>query len=253
MHNMERGKEPSGEVLAVRPVRPAYQQVADELADLIRTGRLKTGVRLPIESEIATSFGVSRSTVREALRVMTAQNLVVTRRGVKGGSFVVVPEPDQISSYLETSFGLLSRAEALSVDQLLEVRTVLEVPAAGFAASRRTDEIVQAIAKTLLEADGAIGANHFSRNWAFHKAVLEATGNPLLHVITQPLFGVLRNRFLRDAAPPGFWPQVTAEHHRILETISAGDETAAKHEMWEHLVHLRETYIAIDRHRSTSD
>ena len=87
---------------------PAYQELANRLRDQILAGTFTPGDRLPIEPELSALYGVSRSTVREALRVLSSQNLVTTVRGVTGGTFVIRPEPDQISSYLQASFSLLT-------------------------------------------------------------------------------------------------------------------------------------------------
>ena len=82
---------------------PAYQVLADALRAKILAGELEPGRKLPIEPELSAQYGVSRSTVREALRVLASQNLIATTRGVSGGSFVAPPNPEQISGYLEAS------------------------------------------------------------------------------------------------------------------------------------------------------
>src|ERR1700716_910080 len=79
--------------LRVQRIRPAYRQVADELRRQIIAGLLPAGHRLPNEPELSRAFGVSRSTVREALRVLASQHLIETLRGGRGGSFVAAPDP----------------------------------------------------------------------------------------------------------------------------------------------------------------
>ena len=81
----------------VRRVRKAYEQVYDQLRDWIIRGDLSRGARLPSEAVLAREFGVSRGTVREALRVLAAQNLIRTAKGAGGGSFVTLPTVDHIS------------------------------------------------------------------------------------------------------------------------------------------------------------
>ena len=124
---------------AVPRTVPAYQMLADALRARILTRELQPGDRLPIEPDLAEQYGVSRSTVREALRVLASQGLVGTWRGMQGGSFITCPEPVQISDYLHASLGLLAwRPKNVGVDALLEARDMLEVPAAGLAAARRS-------------------------------------------------------------------------------------------------------------------
>lgn len=231
----------------VEKVRPAYQQVADQLRDMILQGQVLAGERLPIESELAVMFGVSRSTVREALRVLSSQNLVVTSRGVGGGTFVAHPEPGFVTDFLEATFGLLSGSEHLSVESLVEARELLEVSAAGLTALRRTAEHLVTLRSCLPEGSEDVSRAHlFEGNIQFHITIVEASGNVLLPVITRPIFSVLRTRFLRDAAPQHFWKGVARDHARILEAIEAGDQEAARLEMARHLKNLRPTYEAID-------
>src|SRR5262249_20886659 len=91
-------ERPTG-AMSVRRVRKAYEQVADQLRDLILAGELSRGERLPNENMLAREFGVSRATVREALRLLAAQNLIRTAKGAGGGSYVTLPSVDHISEF----------------------------------------------------------------------------------------------------------------------------------------------------------
>src|SRR5919106_6507674 len=236
-----------GSPLAVAKVRPGYQQVADQLRELILEGRINAGQQLPTESELTDMFGASRSTVREALRILSSQNLIVTARGAGGGTFVSRPEPRYVSDFLEASFGLLSDSEHLTVDHLLEAREILEVPAAGLAAVRRTEEHLAVLRSCFpVRAEDASRAHLFEGNVRFHITIVEAAGNMVLPVITRPIFSVLRTRFLRDAAPPAFWKRVARDHREILAAIEAESEADARAQMERHLENLRPTYEEID-------
>jgi GntR family transcriptional repressor for pyruvate dehydrogenase complex len=233
--------------LRVAKVRPGYQQVADQLREFILEGKISAGERLPTESELTEMFGASRSTVREALRILSSQNLIVTARGAGGGTFVSRPEPRYVSDFLEASFGLLSDSEHLTVDDLLEAREILEVPAAGLAAVRRTDAHLATLRSCFpTRAEDASPAHLFEGNLLFHITIVEAAANMVLPVITRPIFSVLRTRFLRDAAPPAFWKRVARDHREILAAIEAGSEVDARAQMERHLENLRPTYEEID-------
>ncbi len=91
--------------LTVRRIRPAYEQVADQLRELVLSGKLGPGDRLPVEGSLSAEFGVSRSTVREAIRLLSSQSLVHTTRGPTGGTFVSEADPESIRQYLYTSIG----------------------------------------------------------------------------------------------------------------------------------------------------
>ena len=107
----ERREEPR---LPLRRVRKGYEQVADQLRELIVTGELPQGGRLPTETVLARDLGVSRTTVREALRLLAAQGLIRTSKGQTGGSYVTLPTVDHISESISSS-SVRSRASARSV------------------------------------------------------------------------------------------------------------------------------------------
>lgn len=234
--------------LAVQRIQPAYHQVADQLRSLILGGELAPGFRLPNETDLSAQFGVSRSTVREALRVLSSQGLLVTARGVTGGSFVAHPEPEQITRYLEASLGLLSGSNEVSVHDLLAVREMLEAPAAELAAMRRTDAQLDALRRTI-ERERTIhsGSESYEQHRRFHQTILDMSGNALLPVLARPLFVTLRTRFLRDKAPPRFWSEVADDHDIVYERIAAGDGAGAREQMCAHLASLARTYERIDR------
>jgi GntR family transcriptional regulator, transcriptional repressor for pyruvate dehydrogenase complex len=230
-------------VLPVSKLRPAYQQVADQLRELILTGSLTPGDRLPTEAELATNFGVSRSTVREALRVLASQGLIITLRGTTGGTFVARVQPDQVSQYLETSIGLMSGSEEVTVGEMLEARDLLEVPAARLAAERREPHHVDALRVALdreMQSRGRGGKFQEHRN--FHTIITEAAGNKLLVMMTEPVFRVLQSRFLNPSVPEAFWPQVDHDHEQIIAAIESGDGEASAQLMHEHLRRIRTAY-----------
>ena len=241
---------PGGPVLVVRRVRPAYEQVAAQLRESIIRGEIAVGDRLPVESELPALFGVSRSTIREAIRVLSSQNLITTRRGVHGGTIVMKPEPEQVQSFLETSLGLMAVGEAIGIDELIEVRELLEVPAARLAAVRRTDAHVEAL-QTLLgrQEQSSSAPGHFDETRGFHEIILEGAANSLLEIVARPIFGVLDTRIDREGAGPGFWNEVAKDHRRIFAAIESGDEDGAAEGMLAHLRLLRVRYRRLDRER----
>ena len=219
--------------------RPAYQQLADRLRELVVSGERSPGERLPGEVELCEAYGVSRSTVREAIRLLEAQHLVVTSRGTTGGTFVARPGTDRISLDLGTSLDVLVAHDTVTVDQILEARRLLEVPAAALAAKRRDDGQLEEL-RRCVEAGR-------SANEHFHKALLEASGNPLVEVMCEPLFGVLQGRLRRDEASADFWDTVDGDHRRLLELVEAGDAEGTAAEMERHLTNLAEVYRQLDR------
>src|SRR5207253_6225210 len=121
----------------VRPgLTKQYEQVAERLRTLVVGGTLQPGSRLPNEEVLAREFGVSRATLREALRSLAAQDLIRTAKGAGGGSFVTLPSVEGVSSFVHSSITLMADANDVSLEDLLEARELLEVPAARLAANR---------------------------------------------------------------------------------------------------------------------
>lgn len=239
--------QPADTSAGARKSATGYQRLADELRRAILSGDFAPGQRLPVESELGEQYNVGRSTVREALRLLLSERLVVTMRGVGGGTFVVKPEPDMISDWLKTALTLLAAAERVTVEQLLAVREALELPATRAAALRCNHDQLQALAANTVAPEQALEVGRgYKANRDFHVTVLKASGNPLLAATAEPLFTVLRDRFLRDAAPAGFWDEVAADHRRILAAIQRHDADAAGDAMEEHLLKLRSTYVLMD-------
>lgn len=229
--------------LGVSRVRPAYQQVADQLLDLILSGQLSAGDRLPAESELASSFGVSRSTVREALRSLASRDLVKTTRGTTGGTFVRGIEVGQVREYLEMSIGLMWGADEITVAEMLEAREVLEVPVARMAAERRSDHHVKQLWEAIDREKRSRGRGlKFREHRNFHGVVVQAAGNGLLELMTDPVFRVLQTKFLDPDVPAAFWAVVDDDHRAITEAIQAQDGDGAAQALHEHLVRLREVY-----------
>ncbi len=234
-----------GAGLAVSKVLPAYQQVANQLRSLILAGELRPGDRLPNESELSAHFGVSRSTVREALRVLASRDLVETSRGVTGGTFVARINADRVRDYLETSLGLMTGAEDVTAKEMLEAREILEVPAARLAAERAQDDIVEAMRKAVeREKDSRGRGSKFEEHRNFHELVVEAADNELLSLMNQPVFMVLRARFLRPDIAAEFWAEVDSDHEEILERIADGDVDGAGEAMRAHLGRIKPAYVA---------
>jgi DNA-binding FadR family transcriptional regulator len=230
--------------------QPQYAFVADALRKRILSGEFPPGHRLPVEPELSKEYKVSRSTVREALRVLSSQNLVATSRGVAGGSFVVTPDTAQISDYLAASFGLLASSADVSAQALLELRDVLEVPAARLAAQRRSAEHLAALRDALIDPRAVEPAAFHEGNRRFHQVLLEASGNPLLAALGRPVFDVLEARLVRSDAPPRTWDRVFAEHREILGYVEEGEVDQAAAAAHAHLDHLRAAYDQMDERRA---
>jgi DNA-binding FadR family transcriptional regulator len=226
----------------VRP--PAYQLLADELRADITSGRLQPGERLPPEPELCVRSGVSRSTVREALRLLASQHLIVTTRGVTGGSFVAHPDAEQLSESLSTGLTLLSNAAAIGFTDLLELRRALEIPAAALAATRRTEQHLAELRATLFDPDHDDLDTMLTAHAEFHSAVAKATGNPIYELVTRPLYHVTYGEEVMESLPEGYWHRIDADHRELIACLAGKDPEAASTVGRRHL-----DYIALANQR----
>jgi len=228
----------------------AYQLVAEDLRSRIVTGELAPGARL-VEQELGDRYGVSRSTVREALRMLGSQGLVTTSRGMNGGTFVRQPEAASLSATLSSGLHLLYVTDAISMGELLEARELIEAPAAALAAERRSPAALDALGATLVDPLGTESSS-FEHNREFHAVLMDATENRLLRLMTRPVFSVLQARLVRGKAPRRFWTEVHAAHLAILGAVEEGDGERAERLMRLHLQAIRPVYERMDRLRLAS-
>ncbi|MDX6473704.1 MAG: hypothetical protein QOK22_2520 [Gaiellaceae bacterium] len=229
--------------IAVTRVLKAYEQIAEQLRDLILGGELAAGDRLPTEAALAQQFGVSRATVRESLRVLAAQSLIRTAKGSGGGSYVTLPSIDHLSEFIRSHFDLLTASDDLSLDDFLEVRMLLEVPAARLAARRRDSSTLERLAAAIPEEPLELTMQEqFVFNKSFHTIVLEACENKLLYVSAQPVFSVLQRALARSNLSTAFHRGINEHHRKIADAIAEGDADRAGDQMRLHLEELHPEY-----------
>jgi len=220
-----------------------YEQVAEQLRTLVVGGTLQPGARLPNEEMLAREYGVSRATLREALRSLAAQDLIRTSKGAGGGSYVTSPSVEGVSSFLHSSLAMMADANHVSLENLLEARELIEVPAARIAAGRRRDDELERLRETIPDEPLRLGPEkQFVYNQDFHSLVIECCGNALLVIAAQPIFGVLQRNLARTKLGERFHRAINDQHRSIAAAIEAGDADAAGDEMHAHLEFLRPYY-----------
>lgn len=202
-------------------------RMADRLQAIILAGELKPGDRIPTENELARSFSVSRTVVREAVTRLKADGLVVSRRGA--GAYVA-------DAALTGAFRLSNEPEVSleSVLQLAELRLGVESQAAFLAAQRATPVQVRGIKRALDAMSSAIerGGDGVDADVRFHRLVAAATGNPVilafLEFLGRHLSAQIRVSRLNTAHFPGRSRRVLEEHCAIYEAIAARDPKRAR-------------------------
>ncbi|HTY67211.1 MAG TPA: FadR/GntR family transcriptional regulator [Alphaproteobacteria bacterium] len=237
------GDDASPLLRPLAPPRNRTTEVVERLAGEIASGRLARGARLPTEQALTEAFRVSRTVVREAVAALRAEGLIETRQGV--GAFVAQDiqrrpfriDPDELQTIGE-------------VVNVMELRTGLEIEAAGFAAERADAGTRGRIGAALKAIDAAIkrGDAAVDEDFAFHLAIARATRNPHFARLLEFL-----GRFLipRQSVRIGlkkaddlkaYLERIQAEHRQIFAAIVAGNSEAARKAMRRHLMNSRTRY-----------
>ncbi|WP_433622140.1 FadR/GntR family transcriptional regulator [Nocardia sp. CA-120079] len=240
-------KEPVRQQPIIRPVRRAYEQVADQMRQWILTGVITVGERLPPESVLAERFKTSRGTIREALRLLASENLILTRPGTGGGSIISRPDPNRITDSLMMSLTLLVSVSELSPGELVQARELMEIPAASLAAANRDEDHLTRLATLLPDRPDEMDPDDlFEVDRAFHETLLHASANRLLPLIASPIYEVNARLVKRNRVPTELWQVVVDQHREIFRAVRAGDSAAAALAMSRHLQDLPPIYNLVD-------
>jgi DNA-binding FadR family transcriptional regulator len=220
------------------------KQIATNIREAIMDGRLKVDERLPTEEELASQFGVSRPTIREALKRLAAQNLVRSQRGPSGGTFVVRPTEEQISSSLASSVMLFMSLGEVSHEHLSEARESMERICSRLAASHRTDEDLAAMESQLaIQRDPSVSDVTFCfADLRFHKAIVESTRNPFMRLLMASVIETLQTVSNMASYPFAVRKQILAQHEKIFRAIRDREPDAAESAVIEQMRYLAESY-----------
>jgi GntR family transcriptional repressor for pyruvate dehydrogenase complex len=195
-----------------------------KIRDLISTGRISPGDRLPPEQELATLLGISRSSLREAVKALSQARVLDVRRG--DGTYVTSLEPQLLLSGLTFVVDLMQDATLIEV---FEVRKLLEPAATALAAQRITDDQVAALRESLSSMRTAHDPEDLVvRDMEFHAQVAAATGNDSLCSILDAISTrALRARIWR-ASMSGMKTMTLSQHTLILDALADRDPALAR-------------------------
>jgi GntR family transcriptional repressor for pyruvate dehydrogenase complex len=225
--------------------RPSlHKEIAETLTEKIISGELPAHALLPPERVLIQQMGVSRTVVREAIKLLESRGLVRVERG--RGTVVQEPRPDTVTDSLR----LLLRRRDVKIEQLLELRAILESGIAGLAAERRTEADLGAMRQALdimshvpHKPEGYIYAD-----LDFHAAIARAAQNPLLSPLLQPLEELLLESRVATFSGSHMVKVRTAQHREIYEKIAARDARGARAAMRRHLA---DTVKDLEHHQRT--
>src|SRR5260221_7719837 len=156
------------------------RQISEKIRDAILEGRIQVHEGLPTEQELAAKFDVSRPTIREALKRLAAQNLIRSRRGPTGGTFVNQPSREEARLMVANAARLLVSMGAFALSDIAEARQEIELVCCRLAARRRTDEQLAAMAGEIeQQRDSSLTHEEFfASDVRFPRTLLEAAGEP---------------------------------------------------------------------------
>jgi GntR family transcriptional repressor for pyruvate dehydrogenase complex len=220
--------------------KSVVQAIQEQIRSLIREGRLAPGSKLPSEKDLMEQLSVSRPTLREALHMMVGEGLLEVRPG--RGTFV--REPTSAAAIQTEVVSLLLASE--DIEEIQEVRKILEPEVAARVAQRATDEDFDDLATILEEMAAAVdaGASPFETAWAFHRRLPQAAGNAAMAKIVDIIYEMIRTseQPLYDRY---FNPQQELhDHQELVEVLKRRDPKQARAAMIAHLKDVDEHLTA---------
>lgn len=219
--------------------------VLDWIYSAIRSGSLRAGARLPTERELAEYCGVSRASVREALSILGALNIVDRRVG--DGTYLTSHDEHVLSLTLE-----LARGEP-SLADILELQRVLEVGVADIAARAMTADQLRAVENALAEMEKAAAEGdsnaYFAADRRFHRSIATATRNTLLEQqveclishMDRPLWRCVKIYFIRNRGD--YIRNSIDDHRRLVAAFRNHDPSEARRVMEEHFARIRQEIL----------
>jgi GntR family transcriptional repressor for pyruvate dehydrogenase complex len=225
------------------------EDIVAQLLLLIREKKLRPGDKLPPERELAVMMGVSRPSLREALRSLSIMHVVELRHG--SGTYVTSLEPEILVEHLDFVFSL----DDSTYLQLFETRKILEPGLCSLAAQRISDEELAQLETCV--AHSAAGPQdpeaYFQADIDLHTIITVAAHNPVLHRFMASIHRLSQASRRRTVVLPGVMQQTYQDHQAIVQALTAHDPTAAYQAMLTHLTHIEQRLRAEQAHEKHND
>lgn len=230
-----------------------YEHIVVEIEQRILSGALEDGDRFPSEVDLADQFGVSRTVVREAMKVLRQKGLVKVQPG--RGTFVT----NTTQQAVRRSLDLMLRIENVGgLRNVAEARAMFEPPIAAMAAQRCSDDDIATLAATLVtmealmreanETQSPLSVQRFiEADLEFHLTLARATENPLVELLLNSFVGLQRDHRRRLIVQPGAAERAVYHHQRVLEAVRQRDADAAHDAMRAHLATVYDRSALIDQ------
>jgi GntR family transcriptional regulator, transcriptional repressor for pyruvate dehydrogenase complex len=233
-----------------KPIRGASEQVAVLIQHHIQREGLGPDDFLGREEDLAAEFGVSRPTLREALKLLASGSLIRANKGPGGGIFVARTAEEGMSRTLSDSIAMMLETGAVTLEELLDARLLLEVPLSGQAAHRADAALVSRL-RAAVEAAAAADPDDVealaAADGEVHRAIAAAAGNRIAEALIGWVFEVLQPWLIVTLHGAVLPSAVVDQHEALLAAIEKGDPARAERAMKDHLLYLRDVLGMVQR------
>lgn len=217
---------------------PLYEQIANRIEIRITSRDYRSGSRLPSEQKLCEEFGVSRTILREALKLLKERGLIETRTG--SGAYATRPEAHNISEVVSRIISL----DRINYEDVFDVRIILEVESAALAAENATQEQLDAIRTVLdeLHSTDLTNEERAEKDFEYHFLIAKASGNPLLALMVEAMGGICRSIIEKTNLIIGSTADSNMRHTNIFNAILVHSSSAAREAAKDHLEESKRRY-----------
>ena len=225
-----------------RQIRGASEQVAVQIQHYVQDEGLSPGDFLGREEDLAAEFGVSRPTLREALKLLSSGNLIRATKGPGGGIFVAHTAEQGMGRSLSDAIAMMLETDAVSLHELLDARVLLEVPLAGLAAYQPDEETLGQLREAVEAAAAAPDDTEVfaEADAEIHRTIAAASGNRMIQALTNWIFEVLQPQLVEVLEPAVVHSALIEQHQALVSAVEKGDPARAERAMKDHLLYLRD-------------
>lgn len=216
-------------------VKSIPEQIAEGFKKEIINGKLQPGNKLPSLEELTYQLGVSKPTIREAFQLLQEIGLIFSTKGRSGGYFVADYHPDKLTNSIYEMISVSLSLNKLNRSQLLELRKMVEIPCAGYAAERRTSENLESLERIYDQITNTLDEDReklLELDLEFHLVIAESTQNPLATTFVNAM---ARSFLEADLTSHKNKQMIIGNLDKVLEAIAKQDCEATKSSMEKHL------------------
>jgi GntR family transcriptional repressor for pyruvate dehydrogenase complex len=216
---------------------PMSERVAWKILELVRSGNLRAGDRLPTENEFANAMRVSRPVIREALRGLSILGVVESRQG--GRCYITDLSPARLIAPVQ----LVLPIKDENLDQLHEARALVEGELVALAAQRASDEDIKRLGELAVSGLDLVDDPIAFRlhDFEFHSLIISAAGNPYLERVTQSFYNLGMDHRRTATEKPGVAKRSVEQHRAIVDALRRRDPQGAAAAMRDHLLSITKT------------